>query len=71
MISFPKALSLQRIIPAAPARAAFRPLSTLAFWPLRQTTIFPFTFLGSNVPGLHKILQNNQIASWLRVKPGG
>lgn len=66
MISLPLALSLQRIMPTAPAIAACLPLSTLAVIPLRQAKIFPFTFFSSNVPGMHSRLYI--FSSQLRIK---
>ena len=60
MIWNPLNLSLQRIIPTAPARRACIPLLILEEPPLKQTKIFPFTLEWSNVSGLQRM------ASWAK-----
>lgn len=52
-ISAPLAAEFPRINPAPPALFTSMPLPTLVPFPLKQRTIFPFTFLEEREPGRH------------------
>ncbi|KAJ0490198.1 hypothetical protein HanHA300_Chr12g0452701 [Helianthus annuus] len=52
--SSPLAAVLVNTIPTPPASLTTDPFCTLAFTPLSQSTILPFTLSGNNVPGIHR-----------------